>query len=54
MKIEAEKIGLICREITKEICMNKHYTLLEPGEDPHHDETAFTDFDKDMMICALS
>ena len=50
MKIEAEKAGLLCREITEHICKNEHDTLVSPGANPHLDEEAFSAFDKDMKV----
>lgn len=50
MKMAAEKAGMKCREITEETCRNSHHSIVEPGADPHLDEEAFSNFDKDMKI----
>ena len=50
MKIEAEKAGLICREITRQTIEESHHTIVARGADPQLDARSFSNFDNDMQI----
>lgn len=51
MRMEAEKAGLKCREITEEMCKNENDNIVKTDPPPAGlDKESFSNFDKDMKV----